>query len=435
MKKTINKRTWLMIWLIAFAGQICWAIENNTFATYATTITGSALVVTLMVDFSALFTMIAVFIAGTLGDRLGRRRKIISIGLILWGLTTILFGFADFIPKNNLTLLGFYLVFMDSVMSFFGAVGYSGGYMPWTTDISDESNRGTIATIIAVVTIVANIVVQGLQGAIIENYGFLPIFVVVGISIMIFGVLAYILLRDPEDLAPNRSGDSFWAQVMQAFNFKETFSNKTLLWVLLVICVYTCGFNIYMSYSTSYLYYYFPEFSGLELSKTNASLIMGIGMLVAAGLSFLAMKPINRGKAPQVTLISVIVSVIANILLAFSKNIPMLFIFIMLSALGYIINLEATTAWFKNLAPEGKTGNIEGVRQIFYNLIPMCVGSLLGLIVIKAVKVVREFDGVSIEVPTNAIFLVAGIFTAFTLIPLYFAVKSVKDGKTGSEKT
>ena len=412
-----------MIWLIAFAGQICWAIENNTFATYATTITGSALVVTLMVDFSAAFTMIATFIAGTLGDRLGRRRKIIAIGLILWGVTTILFGFADFIPKNKLTLIGVYLIFMDSVMSFFGAVGYSGGYMPWTTDISDESNRGTIATIIAVVTIVANIIVQGVQGAIIENFGFMPIFVFVGVSVMIFGVLAFFLLKDPDTLVPNKTDKSFTGEILEAFNFKETFKDKTLLWVLLVICVYTCGFNIYMSYSTSYLYYYFPEYSGLELSKTNASLIMGGGMLVAAALSFAAMKPINRGKAPLVTLISVIVSVFANIMLSFSKSIPMLFIFIMLSALGYIINLEATTAWFKNLAPEGKTGNIEGVRQIFYNLIPMCVGSLLGYLVIKAVKVVRVFDGVSIEVPTNAIFLVAGLFTSLTLIPLYFASK------------
>ena len=429
MQKTIDKKTWLMIWLIAFAGQMSWAIENNTFATYATTITGSALVVTLMVDFSALFTMIAVFIAGTLGDRLGKRRKIISFGLIIWGITTILFGFADFIPKNNMMLLGFYLVFMDSVMSFFGAIGYSGGYMPWTTDISDASNRGTIATIIAVVTILANIIVQGLQGAIIENFGFMPIFVVIGVSVIIFGILAYILLRDPENLKPNKTADSFFKQMLQAFDFKETFKDKTLLWVLLVICVYTCGFNIYMSYSTSYLYYYFPEYSGIELSKTNASLIMGGGMLLAAALSFLAMKPINKGKAPKVTLISIVLSVIADIMIALSKNIPMLFIFIMLSALGYMINLEATTAWFKNLAPEGKTGNIEGVRQIFYNLIPMCVGSLLSLIVIKAVKVVRVFDGISIEVPTNAIFLVAGIFTAFSLIPLFYAAKNKKENK------
>ena len=202
-KKKISSVNWLLIALLSLAGQLTWAIENNTFATYATTVTGKALVVTLMVDFSAAFSMIAAFLSGTLSDRLGRRRKIIYIGFILWGLFTIVFGLADFIPKTNGVLLGFYLVLMDSVMSFFGAFGYSGAFNAWTTDISDESNRGTVATITSAATIVGNIIIVGLQGMLIEKFGFLPIFIGMGILICIFGIVSLLLLKDSPDLKPS----------------------------------------------------------------------------------------------------------------------------------------------------------------------------------------------------------------------------------------
>ena len=113
-KKTkISGKNWFLIWFLGFCGQMCWAVENNTFATYALTNTGSADVVTWMVALSALASTVATFIFGTMGDRLGRRKRIINIGFILWGIFTIAFGLADFIPKNPIWMLCVYVVFMD----------------------------------------------------------------------------------------------------------------------------------------------------------------------------------------------------------------------------------------------------------------------------------------------------------------------------------
>ena len=425
-KKKISRRDWILIWILAFCGQMCWAVENNTFATYALAKTGSPDTVTWMVALSAATTTIARFISGTLGDRLGRRRRIIAIGFILWGIFTIAFGLADFIPQNDLSFIAVYLVAMDAVMSFCGSIGYSGGVNPWTTDISDESNRGSVSAAISSMVIIANIVVLGLQGFIVETFGFLPMFAFMGAFVLLIGVLCFLVLRDSPDLKPSVTHKSFWAQVLAAFNFRETFRNKALLWMLLTLCVYTIGFNIYMSYATSYLWIYFPVYSGIEISKGSASIIQGIGMLLGVVLSVFFIKPINRGQCSRMTLVSVIVSVFSLIMLGFSKNVAMLYVFISLSSFGYVLCLLATTAWFKNLCPEDRRGQLEGIKQIFYNLVPMIIGPVIAATIIKKINFVINVDGVDVTSPTNVIFMVAGIFTVLTLIPLFTAMKYEK---------
>lgn len=417
----ITRRDWILIWVLAFCGQLCWAIENNTFATYALAATGDPDVVSWMVALSAISTTIATFISGTLGDRRGSRKKLISVGFILWGIFTVAFGLADFIPHDAIAMLAVYLIAMDAVMSFFGSIGYSGGVNPWSTDISDQSNRGSVAGIQSAMVIIANIVILGLQGFIVDAFGFMPMFIVMGALVTIVGIITIFVLKDSPSLKPAVTHKSFWAQLFGAFNFKETFRNRKLFYVLLTLCVYTIGFNIYMSYSTSYLWMYFPVYSGVELSKGYASIIQGIGMLLGVGMSALFIKPINKGKTGQVTLISVLISVGALIMLSFAKSVAMLYVFITLSAFGYVLNLLATTAWFKNLCPEDKRGQVEGIKQIFYVLTPMIIGPMIAATIIKSINVVMTIDGVDVTTPTNVLFLVAGLVTVLTLIPLYFA--------------
>ncbi len=182
-KKVLSRKNWFLITMFGLVGQLCWAVENSTFAAYALELTGKSEVITWMTSMSGAFTVLASFIGGTLSDRLGKRQKIITIGMIFWGIFTILFGFADFIPETDkgLMFIPFYVVAMDSIMSFWGSFGFTGGFQPWTTDISDKTNRGTVATIVSACSIVANIIIQGLQGTIVQAFGsFMPIFAFVG---------------------------------------------------------------------------------------------------------------------------------------------------------------------------------------------------------------------------------------------------------------
>ena len=113
-------------------------------------------------------------------------------------------------------------------------------------------------------------------------------------------------------------------------------------------------------------------------------------------------------------------------MLGFSKNVAMLYVFISLSSFGYVLCLLATTAWFKNLCPEDRRGQLEGIKQIFYNLVPMIIGPVIAATIIKKINFVINVDGVDVTSPTNVIFMVAGIFTVLTLIPLFTAMKYEK---------
>jgi MFS family permease len=196
VKVKISKKNWALIWLMGMVGQLCWAVENQSFSNYAHAVTGDTSVITWMVALSAAATTVATFISGTLSDRVGRRRRLISFGFILWGACTAAFGLGDFIPKNPIILFSVYVVAMDSVMSFFGSIGYSGAGNAWMTDVSDESNRGELATVISAMVVIANVVMGAVAGIIIDKYGFMTLFVGMGALVALIGVVLLFTLED-----------------------------------------------------------------------------------------------------------------------------------------------------------------------------------------------------------------------------------------------
>ena len=58
-------------------------------------------------------------------------------------------------------------------MSFFGSLGNDGGFSPWTTDISNEQNRGKLGGVLAVMPVFATIFGAVVSGFLIEKLDFL----------------------------------------------------------------------------------------------------------------------------------------------------------------------------------------------------------------------------------------------------------------------
>ena len=107
------------------------------------------------------------------------------------------------------------------------------------------------------------------------------------------------------------------------------------------------------------------------------------------------------------------------------KNIPLLF-YVFLVGVGYVLITQACMIWVKGLFPEESKGQFEGVRILFFTLIPMLIGTLAGNIIIKrTAQGEPNYDdfGHLIEVPQENLFLYAAIMVIFTLIPLYFGAK------------
>ena len=148
-------RFWILIWGMGLAGQLCWNMENQWFNTFVyAKISGDVNIVSWMVIVSALVTTISTFVFGTLSDRMGKRKMFVSMGYIIWGCTTILFGMTEYARNSGvgvlISLSGFLVVLTDAIMSFFGSMGCDCGYNVWVNDYTNDSNKGQIGAALAV---------------------------------------------------------------------------------------------------------------------------------------------------------------------------------------------------------------------------------------------------------------------------------------------
>ena len=414
----ISRKNWVLIWVLGMTGQICWNIEKSWFNTFVyDKIAPEPAIVSWMVGVSAAVSTFCTFLVGTWGDRRGRRKPFICVGYILWGIFTFIFGATEMIPKNPLFIAAACVVLADAVMSFFGSVGNDGGFGPWTTDISNEHNRGKLGGALAVMPVFATIFGAVVSGIIIEQIDFFAFFGLMGGLVALVGIFGFFTLEDAPGLRPKKDEKGFWHQFLTVFNWNTVRENKELFWVFLVMTVYFIGFNVYFPYITIY----FVNYLGYGYGMTG--IIQGVGLLAAAVMTIPAARFIDKGKTPQVILTALICNMAGLVMVSISQSLVVLLIGVFGAGIGYILVLQALTAWMKNLYPEEQRGQFEGIKQIFFVCVPMIIGPAIATQVINRMGVEMEVSGTVGMVPGPSLFLVSAVLTLFTLIPLAAAGK------------
>lgn len=445
-------RFWIIVWGMGIAGQLCWNMENQWFNTFVyAKIAKNVDIVTSMVIVSAFTTTLSTFLFGTLSDRQGKRKKFVCWGYVIWGITTIIFGLTEFIGKiasTHLFVAGFCVVMTDAVMSFFGSMGCDCGYNTWLNDNTTEKNKGAVGAALAALPIFGTVVGTLLGGALVEigstagDHGtdnYILLFSVMGGFVILMGVISLFIMKDAPDVAPYKEG-SFASQMFSAFNFKKLKKNpdnKEMWLACVVVCVFFIPFNFYFTHMGNWMLY------DLGFSAGDMGLIEGIGLLLAVVLTIPFSKLINSNKIPLVTLIAVIVNAIGLFLISMlvkdpsnvdnttafaAKNLPLLGC-VFLVGLGYVLIMQSGMIWVRGLFPKETRGQFEGVRVLFFTLIPMLIGTLVGNAIIKNTEggVFTNPDTGAVEqIPQENMFLWAGILVVLTLIPLYFAAKEYK---------
>lgn len=239
-------RFWTAVIAMGIAGQVCWNIENQWFNTFVyAKISGDVNVVTAMVICSAFVTTISTYLFGTLSDRKGKRRIFVTLGYILWGITTIIFGMTEYARHSGVAWLiaisGPMVVIADSVMSFFGSMGFDAGYNVWVNDYTNDTNKGQVGAALAAAPIFGTVLGTVVGGLIVnagnatvgtENYdpsldNYQLLFWCVGGFIILCGVAAFFLMKDNPKTKPTRDG-SFLHQFSGAFRFKELKGQKNV---------------------------------------------------------------------------------------------------------------------------------------------------------------------------------------------------------------
>ena len=259
-KKGIGALNWTLLLVIGFSAQIAWVIENNWFANFLYSDFGAQLgVVTAMTICSATATTFSALFFGTLSDRIGSRKKLITWGSILWGIFTIAFGLTHYLRDsiyNDVMLVGVTIVAADTIMSFFGSMANDAGYNAWYADMMDDSNSGQIGAVAATLPVIGTLVgtlvggmfVTGLATEANPQAGYIIFFSVAGGVTVLVGIASFFLLKDAPTLKPVKDG-GFWHQFGSTFNFRRFAANRELALVFLTLCIFFIGYNCYFIHS------------------------------------------------------------------------------------------------------------------------------------------------------------------------------------------
>jgi MFS family permease len=420
----ISRKNWALIWILGMAGQLCWNVENAWFNTFVyAKIAPNPDIITWMVGASAAVTTFATFLIGTMGDRRGKRKPFIAVGYLLWGIFTIAFGVSEFLPIHSVFAAGCFVVGMDAVMSFFGSVGYDSGFCAWTTDISNETNRGKVGGAFATMPVLATIFGSVVSGIIIDQLDFFAFFIIVGGLVSAIGLLSLFMLKDSPALRAKKDPKGFWHQFFSVFHYRTVRENRELFWVFTVMMVYFIGFNVYFPYVTIY----FVNYLGMDYTMTG--LVQGASLLAAVGLTIPAARLIDRGGNTRVIAIALIMNVLGLVTVSMSSQVFPLAIGMLLTGAGYVIILQTLTAWFKNLYPEEQRGQFEGIKQLFFVCIPMIIGPLISNYIITNYGTRAVIDGVEGSIPNEVLFTVSAVLTLVTFFPLLPAGKLLRRRK------
>ena len=174
----------------------------------------------------------------------------------------------------------------------------------------------------------------------------------------------------------------------------------------------------------------------LGFTADTMGLIEGIGLLVAMLTTIPAIKLIQADKSSLIVLASLLVNSIGLLIIGLMvspSNVnpdsiwnPHLLAGVLFVGIGYILFLQTVTVWSKRLYPEDARGQFEGIRIIFYVLIPMVVAPLISNPIIKRSGEFVDEYGFTEYLPTNTLFLAGVIIVLLTLIPLLAATKEHK---------
>lgn len=459
-KTKLGTKTWSAIVIFGLFGQLAWVLENMYFNLFMDrTVSRSPVGIAIMVGASAIVATITTLVMGTFSDKKGKRKKLISFGYIVWGVSVMIFAavsvdntmkFFNTTKDIAIPLTVAIIVFLDCVMTFFGSTANDAAFVSWVTDISDDTNRGTIDGVLAIMPLIAmgiilgafdpftqnTYLVNGVEtnqwapGAeLIKHGNWTLFFAIIGALVSAVGILGIFLVKDSPNLQPNDKLS--YKDLLYGFKKDVIKQNKILYSVFLVTCILGIANNTYMPY----LIIYFERTLGIE----NYILpVIIIGVAAAAGSVVLGVLYDKFGKSKFLFPIF-IAYVIGAILMTIVS--PVIFkdkpttigalvvpgFLLMCANLGMSALTAAAT---RDLVPKDRVGGFSGVRMVFWVLIPMVIGPALTAILTKASPVVGldEYGEPIYKYPPYMFLISAGValFAIPFMIPLFKYFKSTE---------
>lgn len=456
VKEKLSKKNWFIITLFCFMGGIAWNTENMYFNTFITNeiyadvshaaILGSmeaTTAVARMVALSAIAAVITTFVMGALSDKLKNRKMFISVGYILWGIVTGMFGF---ITKDNVAnlfnlsdeakILGttvWFVILMDIVMTFMGSTSNDAAFQAWVTDVTVPKQRPIVETVLSVVGTVSSLAVTGVgsfaQAGTITYKAF---FIGLGVVVTLCGVAGLFLIQDPPRTAQiENNSSSYLADLFYGFRPSVIKANARLYLALLSFCFAIVAFQVFYPYLLTYVQYVvIPDNGGVANILKPSVIIFAVVVVIILLACIVTLLRLSTKKRGLCLVIGVIVMTLGFFILSTSTSIYVILLSLLPVVLGNALVNILFGAAVKDFIPEGKAGLFQGIRMIFAVLIPMVVGPVIGdMACQKAAQTILNEVNAEVIVPAKDMFLWAGVVCVFALIPLYFLIKKGVDAE------
>jgi len=326
----------------------------------------------------------------------------------------------------------------DCVMTLFGSTANDACFNAWVTDNTHESFRGRVESVLSVLPLIAMLIVAGGFGILVEAIGYQILFLVLGVVISACGVVGLFVIKDSPTLEKKGSVKDIF------YGFKPSVikQNPVFYLTLCLMGIYGIACQIFMPYLIIYMKTY------LHFSVVEYSIVFGVAIVLGAALNlFLGVLSDKMDKTKALYIAAAVMSagLLGMYFMRFEDHTATLILFgvagfIMIA--GYIFFSALSGAIVRDYTPEKDAGKLQGVRMIFYVLIPMIVGPLIGNGINQACGNLLENAGAdamtTAYIPAPEIFLAGAIATALTiaLIPVIrLVIKKAKGKIERQEKT
>ena len=422
-KQKKNSLFWLSLVIFCLTGQVAWTVENMYFNVYIYKMfNASADAISTMVAASAVAATVTTLLIGALSDKIGKRKIFICGGYILWGISIWSFTLirmdvinALFPAAASAAAVGVSLVIiMDCVMTFFGSSANDACFNAWLTDVTDESNRGKVEGINAMMPLVSILVVfGGFMGFDLNlEQSWVTIFNIIGIVVLAIGVTGIFLIQDPEVKTEGNQSD--FGNIFYGFRPTVVRDNKMLYFTLVALAVFNISIQVFMPYLI--LYY------TVTLGMDNYVMIFAPAIIVAAIFTGLYGKVYDRKGFTFAIIPTLALLMLGYVGLYFARTTVPVFLASLVMMCGFLGTGAMLGAKVRTHTPENKSGMFQGLRIVGQVLIPGVIGPAIGARVLANADTIRNDDGTTSFIPNANIFLVALIVLLFVwvvMIPLY----------------
>ena len=418
-----NKRFWLALAIFSLTGQVAWTVENMYFNVFIYKMFhASASAISAMVAASAVAATVTTLLIGALSDKLGKRKIFICGGYIAWGITIWAFSLVRmdvieglFPHVASAASLGVSItILLDCVMTFFGSSANDACFNAWLTDVSDDTNRGKVEGINAMMPLVSILVVFGgfMSFDLNKPESWVTVFNIIGIAVIAIGVLGFFLIREPQ--VRTAENQNYFANIFYGFRPAVVRDNKNLYLTLALLALFNISIQVFMPY----LILYYTEY----LRMDNYVLIFAPAIILAAVFTGLYGRRYDK-KGFRSAIVPTLALLMAGYagLYIFRATVPV-FAATLIMMCGFLGTGAVIGAKVRTHTPENKSGMFQGLRIFAQVLIPGVIGPAVGAKILENAATIVGDDGTTSFIPNENIFLgalIAILAVWIVLIPLF----------------